>query len=182
MSIEDRVWQVLSRDKLFSVPGRVDIYRETVRLPDGRTVEDFCQTTGPAFAVIFAETAAGEIVLLRQYKHGPRRVTLGLPGGHIEEGEPPLEAAQRELLEETGYGGGSWQALGSFCAAGNQGGSVAHAFRCKGAVRLADPDSGDLEEMTVELLDRAALSKAVSGGEFAIAGDLAALSLALLTS
>lgn len=179
MSTEDRLWQVLKRDKLFEIPGRVEVYSETVRLPDGRIVEDYCQLVESGFAVVLAETASGETIVLRQYKHGPRRVQLSLPGGHLDQDEP-LAAAQRELLEETGYGGGEWIALGSFCTAGSQGGSIAHAFRCKGAVKLAEPDAGDLEEMTVELLDRTQLAKAIAAGEFAVAGDLATLSLALL--
>jgi ADP-ribose pyrophosphatase len=180
MSTEDRLWRVLDRRKLFEVPGRVEVYRETVRLPDGRTIDDYYQTVEKSFAVVLAETASGEAVLLRQYKHGPRRIQLSLPGGEIDAAEAPLAAAQRELLEETGYGGGEWTALGSFCTAGCQGGATAHAFHCKGAIKLAEPNAGDLEEMTVELLDRAALTKAIGGGEFAVAGDLATLSLALL--
>lgn len=179
MSTEDRLWRVLKRDKLFKIPGRVEVYSETVRLPDGRIVDDYCQIVENAFAVVLAETASGETILLRQYKHGPRRIQLSLPGGHLDRDEP-LAAAQRELLEETGYGGGEWVALGSFRTSGSQGGSTAHAFRCTGAVKLAEPDAGDLEEMTVELLDRAALTKAIAAGEFAVAGDLAALSLAFL--
>jgi 8-oxo-dGTP pyrophosphatase MutT (NUDIX family) len=49
-------------------------------------------------------TPDGQVVLVRQYRHGTREVTLEIPGGIVERGDSPEEAARRELLEETGYG------------------------------------------------------------------------------
>jgi ADP-ribose pyrophosphatase len=179
MSTDPALWKVRGREKLFSVPGRLDVYRESVELPDGRIVEDYLQFVAATFAQIFAVTAAGSVILLRQYKHGPRRVHLALPGGHVDEGEAPLAAAQRELLEETGYGGGDWSELGAFCTAGNHGGSLSYSFLCTGAERQAEPLSGDLEEMTIELLNREELLAAIRGGEFATGSDLATIALVL---
>jgi ADP-ribose pyrophosphatase len=173
------LWKVLQRERLFSVPGRLDVYNETVELPNGRIVTDYLQFVAATFAQIFAETVDGKVILLRQYKHGPRRVHLALPGGHIDADETPLAAARRELLEETGYGGGDWSDLGSFCTAGNHGGSTSYSFICRGAELKAEPRSGDLEQMTVELLDRSALLTAVTAGEFATGSDLATIALAL---
>jgi len=56
-----------------------------------------------SWANIIALTKAGEIVMVRQYRHGICEVLLEFPGGVVEEGENPLEGAKRELLEETGY-------------------------------------------------------------------------------
>jgi ADP-ribose pyrophosphatase len=179
MSTDPALWKVRNRERLFSVKGRLEVYREAVELPDGRLVEDYLQFVAATFAQVFAETADGRVILLRQYKHGPRRVHLALPGGHVDEGESPLAAARRELLEETGYGGGDWSELGQFCTAGNHGGSTAHSFLCRGAELKAEPLSGDLEEMTVELLDRPQLLAALTGGEFAVGSDLATIGLAL---
>ena len=48
-------------------------------------------------------TAAGEVLLVRQFRHGTRNITLEIPGGMIEAGQTPEQAALRELIEETGY-------------------------------------------------------------------------------
>lgn len=50
-------------------------------------------------------TAGGEIVLVREYRHGSRALSLEVPGGLLEAGETPADTALRECLEETGYRG-----------------------------------------------------------------------------
>ena len=55
------------------------------------------------WAQIVPITADGQVVLVRQYRHGDQRVTIEIPGGLVDPGEAPATAALRECLEETGY-------------------------------------------------------------------------------
>ena len=61
---------------------------------------------------VVARDEEERVILVRQYRFGIGACTLEPPGGSVDAGEQPLAAARRELLEETGYGGGRWTPLG----------------------------------------------------------------------
>ncbi len=57
-------------------------------------------------------TVDHQVVMIKQYRHGSREVTLEVPGGLVEAGDTPKRAAARELLEETGYQAKKWMRIG----------------------------------------------------------------------
>jgi 8-oxo-dGTP pyrophosphatase MutT (NUDIX family) len=110
-----------------------------------------------------ALTDAGKIVLIRQWRPGTREISLEMPGGMVDPGESPREAAERELLEETGYRATKWTALGSVDPNPAIQANHCHTFLAEGAVRVGAPeqDSGeDIEtiELPVEEVERAIAS------------------------
>jgi 8-oxo-dGTP pyrophosphatase MutT (NUDIX family) len=78
---------------------------------DGRE-HDFYVLEAPDWINVIPLTEAGEVVLVEQYRHGTGAVSLEIPGGMVDPGEAPEQTAARELLEETGYGGGELAFLG----------------------------------------------------------------------
>lgn len=160
----DLVWDVLSIESLLNVPPWLEVLRETVRLPEGKVVDDFYLVRMPDFVVVCAFTGEGQVIIEQRYKHGSRAVTIGLPAGFVNSDEEPLVAAQRELREETGYEASEWHALGSFVVDGNRGCGSAHIFMARGARRVADPNSGDLEEINVLLMPFRNLAAIVASG------------------
>jgi ADP-ribose pyrophosphatase len=175
-----RPWRVVERREVFSVPGRISVAVERVVLPDGRLVDDYWQIKLADFVVVLAETEAGEIICLRQYRHGPRRESLELVAGRIDGDEAPLATARRELLEESGYVSDHWEGFGAFTVSATQGIATAHLFRARQAVKRQEPCSGDLEDAIVELLTREQLIAAVRSGEVITGSHLAAVAVAML--
>jgi len=170
-------WTTLDRRVEFSGGPIREIVRETVQLPDGRIIPDFYTARMGDYALVYAVTTEGKVLVLRQYKHGLGRVCLTFPGGYVAPGEDPAVAAERELLEETGYRGGKLTSLGSFVTNANQGCNTAHLFRIDGCQRECDPDSGDLEEMELTVFEPAEL---LSPSRFAEMGVLSYVTLVLL--
>ena len=153
---------------------------DEVSLPDGTVVKDYRQIELPDSVVMFVQNIEGKVIVERQYKHGVGKVTIVLPAGSIEPGEDPLEAAQRELLEETGYRAEQWQPLGDFVAHGNFGCGITHFFMAKEARQVAEPDSGDLEEMEILLIDPGSLRDALRQGQVLTLGAAAIIALGQL--
>lgn len=173
-------WRTLERREVLSVPGRLTVAVETVELPNGKIIDDYWQVTARSYVVVFAETEDRRIVCLRQYRHGPRRVNLELVAGQIEDSEAPLQAAQRELLEEAGYTSARWDSLGAYVASASQGSGTAHYFRAHAAVKIQAPSSGDLEDGEIVLLTREALVAELRQGAFATADNVTGVALGLL--
>lgn len=96
-----RQWQPVGDDVVL-YDGWIKVSRRTYRLPDGRLAEWDMFGGGQTVGVL-ALTPEGSLVMVRQFRPGPDRVVLNLPGGFVDAGETPEQAAARELAEETGY-------------------------------------------------------------------------------
>ena len=87
------------------------VQRDVVRLPDGSTgTREYIRHPGAAVVVPILDD--GRVLLERQFRWPHRRVFIELPAGKVDKGESALEAAKRELLEETGYTATGWKRLG----------------------------------------------------------------------
>jgi len=87
------------------------VHRDTVRLPDG-TLGQREYIRHPGAVAVVALFDDGKVLLERQFRYPLRREFIEIPASKREPGEPTLETAKRELLEETGYVAHEWQRLG----------------------------------------------------------------------
>jgi ADP-ribose pyrophosphatase len=173
-----RQWRTLARRTLLSRPPWMEVGEERIELPDGREIDGFLWVRTRDFAAIVAITEHDEVILVRSYKHGPRLVSLAVPAGYIEENETPEAAARRELREETGYEADDWTALGQYVVDGNYGVATEHIYLARGARKVAEPASGDLEEMQILLVPLRDVMPLVLRGEIVQLSSAAARALA----
>jgi ADP-ribose pyrophosphatase len=171
-------WKVVKCTAVYRADPWIAVERQEVELPDGRVIRDYHRITLPDCAGVLPQTDDGRFLVARQYRHGPGRVGLTLPGGTLDPGESPIEGAKRELREETGYEASGWRPLGSFAMNANYGCGTVHFFHATGARPRVAPQNDDLEYSELLLLSREELLGALRNGEVAVLAAAAAILLA----
>ena len=132
--------------------GLLKVREDEVRLPDGKTSRrEYVVHPGAALMLPIFED--GSLLLERQYRYPIGRHCIELPAGKLEPGEPPLETAKRELLEETGYVAEEWRELGVlFPNVGYSDERIAFFLARRLTFKQASLDEGEfLETMRVPL-------------------------------
>jgi 8-oxo-dGDP phosphatase len=140
-SLEDVVgtWPVTGRERVVS--GEVvSVRRDTVRMPDGQEVgREVIEHPGAVGIVAMDE--AGQVLLIRQYRHPVGRQLWEIPAGLRDvDGEPPLATARRELLEEVGYLAADWQVLADFFTSPGITSERLRVYLARGLVRVPDAE------------------------------------------
>jgi len=172
-------WKTLSRRTILKHSTYLTIENHTVELPDGQVIEDWPWIITPDYANVLAVTKDNTFLCFRQTKYGVGGISLAPVGGYLEPNEDPLAAAQRELLEETGYVASEWIDLGHYTIDGNRGGGIAYLFLARGAYQIQDAHADDLEEQRLLQLTRTEIEEALTLGEFKVLGWATVVALAL---
>jgi ADP-ribose pyrophosphatase len=173
-------WKTLTRTPVLHNGKFLTVEMHRVELPDGRTIDDWPWLITPDYVNVAVITESGEFLCFRQTKYAVAGTSLAVVGGYIEPGEDPLVAAQRELLEETGYTAPDWVALGRYAVDGNRGCGQAHLFLARSARWHQPIHADDLEEQELLILTRAEVKAALHGGEFKVLAWATVMALALL--
>jgi len=140
------------------------VERRWVRSPRSGERLAFYGIRADPWVNVIPVTDDGRFVLVRQYRHGARDVTLEIPGGVVDPGETPAEAAVRELREETGYGEGTLEPLGSVNPNPALFDNQVSTFVARGVRRVGEIQNSGREETAVTLLDRDEVDRALREG------------------
>lgn len=144
----------------------IHLTRQKVVTEKGAVLDPYYVLTYADWAVTVAITPDDRVVLVRQYRHGTASQSLELPGGCVDQSDAtPLHAALRELREETGFGGGRAEYLGSVAANPALQTNRLHIAVLHDAVKVAEPHLEQGEELVVDYLSvDDAVALAASGG------------------
>jgi 8-oxo-dGTP pyrophosphatase MutT (NUDIX family) len=157
---------VLARRYLVQKPPWLVLRQDHVRLPGGAEIAEYWVSEFPPWVNVVAVTAGDEVVLVRQYRHGLGAVHYEIPAGVVDPSDPnPEAAARRELLAETGYGGGRWSPLLTLSANPGLQSNLSYSFLAEGVERLAEPAPEATEDLRVHLVRVDRVGALIEAGE-----------------
>ena len=141
-----------------------DVHRTTTESPTTGASHPFYRIESAEWVNVVPLTACQDLVMVRQFRQGSRSVTLEVPGGLVDPGESPVEAAARELLEETGYRARRLESLGSINPNPALFANRVHMFVAIDCESVAPIQNESTEETAVELLPLADLPSTLGAG------------------
>lgn len=169
-----RPWELIETEHLQDC--RVfRVARSLARSPRTGQEHSFYRIDADDWVNIVPITAKSEIVMIRQYRHGSREVTLEIPGGIVDPGESPLGAALRELVEETGYAAETAEPTGVVNPNPALFGNRVYSFVARDVRRVGAIVNDSTEETAVELVPRSELPALLGDGRISHALVVAAL-------
>lgn len=160
-------WKVLDRWEIFK-NRFINLRVDRCELPDGRLMPDYYVLDFVPWVHVIPVTKNGQIVMIRQYRHGAGEVFWEIPGGttHPSTGdEDPLMAAKRELLEETGYESDTWKLIGEHFPNPALQSNQMLLYLAQNCEKVAEPLLDPFEDIEVELMPiKDVFDRAESGG------------------
>ncbi|WP_022760707.1 MULTISPECIES: NUDIX hydrolase [unclassified Butyrivibrio] len=177
----------------------IDFRQSAFRFPDGTEFEPYYSYSRRDYVVIVPFDEDGNLICVRQYRQGIRQVTTEFPAGGIErsdgkeyrdfsqngdnincsKAEEALEAARRELTEETGYESDDWTHLITIPSNATIADNYAYVFMAKGCKKVSGQQLDDTEFLNVYSIKPEEIDELIKSGEFQQAVHVMAWLMAL---
>lgn len=149
----------------------INLRRDKVTVQGGTSYREIIEHNGGA--VIAALTEDNKLVMVRQYRKPADKVMLEVPAGKIDPSEKPLEAAVRELKEETGYTAEKVEFLTQFYPSVGYSEEVLYLYLCTGLTpgetNFDENEAIDIEEVELDRLFKMAMSGEIDDAKTLIA-------------
>lgn len=155
------------------------VRQDKVQLPNGKILDDYYVWLQGDIALVVPITEKHELVLVRQYKYAVDDVVIECPAGFVDEHEQPERAAQRELLEETGYSSDSLSALAVFTESPTKVIGRTHVFLAHNVYRAIMQQLDTNEDIEILIKPWKEVLEMVAEGKIWVTPSVAATFLAL---
>jgi ADP-ribose pyrophosphatase len=156
-------WRMIDAERVYATP-IFDLYKRKAA-HERRGERNFYIIEAPGWVNIIPLTPAGEVVMVRQFRHGVSDFTLEIPGGMIDPHEQdPAVAARREMIEESGYDSGEIIPLGKVHPNPAIQPNWCYSFFARGVRKIAEPhlNEGGAEETEVVMVPLADIKKMIA--------------------
>ncbi len=170
----------------------VDFRRSTYRFPDGSIFEPYYSYSRRNYVIVVASDTEGNYLCVRQFRQGIKEVTTEFPAGGIERAdkvpyggkdtaslEDALDAAKRELQEETGYVSDEWTHLLTVPSNATMADNYAFMFRAKNCRKISGQSLDETEFLNVEKQTAKEIEEKIRSGAFQQCDHITAWLLAL---
>ena len=125
----------------------VNLYKDTVKFPSGLIIEKFHLLDLPRSAITaVVENDSRDVVVVRVPRYASDTTEWELPAGGVEVGESELEAAKREVLEETGYTSSDHKLTYSYYPMNGSANKVFHVVHCRAVDHVQDFDKDEVSD------------------------------------
>lgn len=141
------------------------IRTDTAVSPRTGTEHDFHIIESEDWINVIPLIADHHVVMIRQYRHGARRVTLEIPGGLVDPGDTPEQAAARELMEETGYQADALVQIGVVNPNPALFNNRCYTYVARNVKKINDPTPDQAEDIEVVLIPLSDIPELIQTGE-----------------
>ncbi len=163
--LKNRPWRVLKSENILHLGQWLSVRQECVQLPSGTQIPTWFVLEFPDWINVIAITKDGKMVMEDQYRHALGQTHYELVAGVVDEGETPLEAAKRELSEETGYEGGEWQLFMTLSPNPTNHNNLSYTFLATGVEKVREQHQEPTEDIHVHVLEPEQVLEMLQDGE-----------------
>ena len=153
----------------------IKVRKDSVKLPSGHIIDDYYVVEKNDVALVVALDEDNRVILKSEYRYPIDSMLIEIPGGVIEEDGDPLEAAKRELLEETGYNSDQWEYLGVFYDHPTRDINNLHLFLAKNVSKVSEQSLDEAEDISFSFTPIAKAVQMVMDNEIKVSGSAIAI-------
>lgn len=157
-------WETISRKMMLHLK-IMELWSNERRSPTKGTNHTFYALHSNDWINVVPVTADGEIVMVKQFRHGNQEITLEVPGGLVDDGEEPIQSASRELREETGFLSDPLIKIGAVAPNPALFNNVCHTFLAANAVQKYDITPDGTEELEISLHTLNEINEMIEAGK-----------------